>query len=71
MDGFQLRHIEEPHWGGSLLYNTTFPEIPDTYFINLGKMKGWVNPGATQLFWPWDSWIEIQHLNHKAIEVNP
>ena len=30
----------EPHRGGSLLYNTTFPEIPDTHFINLGRMKG-------------------------------
>ena len=47
----------EPLWGGSLLYNTKFPEIPDTHFIKLGRMKGWVSPGATQWFWPWDSWI--------------
>ena len=33
----------EPLWGGSLLYNTKFPEIPGTHFINLGKMKGWVD----------------------------
>ena len=46
----------EPLWGGSLLYNTKFPEIPGTHFINLGKMKGQVNLGATQLFWPWDYW---------------
>ena len=30
----------EPLTGGSLLYNTKFPEIPDTDFINLGRMKG-------------------------------
>ena len=47
----------EPFWGGSLLYNTKFPEIPGTHFINLGKMKGWVDLAATQCFWPWDSWI--------------
>ena len=45
----------EPLWGGSLLYNTKFPEIPGTHFINLGSMKGWVDetPG-----------LEIQHINH-------
>ena len=30
----------EPLSGGSLFYNTKFPEIPDTYFINLERMKG-------------------------------
>ena len=40
----------EPLWGGSLLYNTKFPEIQDIHFINLERMKGWVNLGATQ----WD-----------------
>ena len=30
----------EPLWGGSLLYKTIFPEIPDTHFIKLGRMKG-------------------------------
>ena len=47
----------EPLWGGCLLYNTKFPEIPGTHFINLGKMKGWVDLGATEWFWPRDSWI--------------
>ena len=27
-------------WGGSLLYDTKFPEIPGTHFINVGRMKG-------------------------------
>ena len=26
--------------GGSLLFITMFPEIPGTYFIDLGEMKG-------------------------------
>ena len=30
----------EPLRGGSLLFTTKFPEIPDTYFIDLGRMKG-------------------------------
>ena len=30
----------EPLRGGSLLFTTKFPEIPGTYFIDLGKMKG-------------------------------
>ena len=47
----------EQLWGGSLLYNTKFPEIPGTHFIKLGSMKGWVDLAATQWFWPWKSWI--------------
>ena len=38
----------EPLWGGSLLYNTKFPEIPGTHFINLRRMKDGVNLGATK-----------------------
>ena len=30
----------EPLRGGSLLFTTKFPEIPDTHFIDLGRMKG-------------------------------
>ena len=29
----------EPLSGGSLLYNTKFPEIPGTDSINLGRMR--------------------------------
>ena len=47
----------KPLSGGSLLYNTKFPEIPGTHSINLGRMKSWVDFGATQWFWSWDSWI--------------
>ena len=37
----------EPFRGGSLLFNTKFPEIPCTHFINLRRMKDWVDLGAT------------------------
>ena len=44
----------EPLRGGSLLFTTRFPEIPGTHFIDLGRMKGWVDLGATQQFWTRD-----------------
>ena len=40
---------------GSLLFTTNFPDIPGTHFIDLGKMKGWVDLGVTQWFWTRDS----------------
>ena len=47
----------QPLQGGNLLFTTKFPEIPGTHFINLGRMKGWVDLGATLWFRAWDSWI--------------
>ena len=29
----------KPLQGGSLLFTTKFPEIPDTHFIDLGRME--------------------------------
>ena len=46
----------EPLWGGSLLFTIRFPDIPGTHFIDLGRMKGWVNLGATQCFRTQDPW---------------
>ena len=34
------KHLLEPLRGGSLLFNTKFPEIPGTHFINLRRLKG-------------------------------
>ena len=31
-----------------------FTEIPGTHFVDLGRMKGWVNLGSTQWFWTGD-----------------
>ena len=46
-----------PLRGGSLLFTTKFLDIPGTHFIGLGRMKVWVNLGATQWFWTQDLWI--------------
>ena len=43
--------------GGSLLFTTKFPEIPGTHFIDLERMKVWVDLWATQWFWIRDPWI--------------
>ena len=47
----------EPLRGGSLLFTTKFPEISGTHFTDLGRMKGWVDLGATQRFWTQNPWI--------------
>ena len=47
----------EPLWGGSLLFTTKFPEIFGSHLIDLGRMKGWVDLGATQWFQTRDPWI--------------
>ena len=39
----------EPLRGGSLLFTTKFPEIFGTHFIDLGRVNGCVDLGATQL----------------------
>ena len=46
-----------PLQGGSLLFTTKFPDILGTQFIDLRRMKGWVNLGDTQWFWTRDPWI--------------
>ena len=45
---FNCLKTTEPLRGGSLPFTTKFPEIPNTHFINLGRMKGWVDLRATQ-----------------------
>ena len=47
----------EPLRGGSLLFTNKFPQISGTHFTDLGRMKGWVDLGATQRFWTQDPWI--------------
>ena len=46
-----------PLRGGNLLFTTKSPEISGTHFIDLWRMKGWVDLGATQWFWTQDPWI--------------
>ena len=40
----------EPVRGGNLIFTIKSPEIPGTHFIDLGRMKGLVDLGATQWF---------------------
>ena len=47
-NGAQLLKATEPLRGGSLRFITNFPEIPGTHMIDLEKMKGSVDLGATQ-----------------------
>ena len=37
----------EPLRGGSLLFTTKYPDIPGSHFIDLRRMKGCVDLGAT------------------------
>ena len=54
----------QPLRGGSLLFTTQFPEIPVTHFINLGRMKGWVELGAIPLHDP-TGYKQIKFYNQK------
>ena len=54
--------------GGILLFNTKFSEIPGTHFIDLGRMKDWVDLGVPQMFWTWVPWI-VQNKNQRSIIV--
>ena len=37
----------EPLRGASLLFTTKFPKIPGTHFMDLGRLNGRVDLGAT------------------------
>ena len=47
----------EPLRGDSLLFTTRSPGVSGTHLINPGRMKIWVDLGATQWFWNQDPWI--------------
>ena len=60
--------------GCSLLFTTKSPEIPGTLFINLGRVKGWVDLEATQWFWtrdPWNGNPAPESLGHCSILFIP
>ena len=48
----------QPLWGGSLLFTARFLETPGTHFIDLKRMKSWVDLTATQWNWTRDPWID-------------
>ena len=53
-----------PLRGGNLLFPTKFLEIPGTHFIDLGRMKGWVDTEPSNGFEQGTPGLEIQRLNH-------
>ena len=55
--GFNCLRATERLRRGSLLFTTKFPEITGTRFIDLGRMKGWVDFGVTKWFSKRDPWI--------------
>ena len=57
MDEVQLPQGYRAIQWGSLLFTTKFPEISGSHLIDLGRIKGWVDLGATQKFWTKDFWI--------------
>ena len=60
--GFKTASRLEPLWGGSLIFTTKFSEIPGTHFIDLRRMKGWVDLGATQWFWTQDPFVSADQV---------
>ena len=62
--GLNCLQAIEPLRRDSLLFITKSPEVPGTHLIDpgthlidLGRMKGWVDLGATQWFWTRKPWI--------------
>ena len=47
---FNYLKATEPLREDSLLFTTKSPEVPGTYFIDRGRVKGCVDLGATQCF---------------------
>ena len=50
--------------GGGLLSITKFPDVPGTYFTDLGRMKGWLTLEPLSGFEHGTPGLGIQHLNH-------
>ena len=53
-----VSRLQKPLRGNSLLLITRFPVLLGTHLVNLRRMKGWVELGATKQFWTWNTWIE-------------
>ena len=49
MAGIQLK-ATEPLQGDTLLFTTKSPGVPGDHLIDLGRMKGRIDLGATQWF---------------------
>ena len=49
--GVNCLKATKSRWWGSLLFTITFLEISGAHLIDLGRMRGWNELGATQWFW--------------------
>ena len=47
----------DPLQEDSLLFTTKFLDVSVTHFINLERMKGWIELVATQWLWTQDPWV--------------
>ena len=54
--GFNCLRAIEPLRGDSLLFTITFQEVSAAQFIDLGRMKGWVELEAIQWIWTRNPW---------------
>ena len=55
--GFNCLKATEPLQGDNLIYTIKSLGAPGTHQTDLGRIRGWVDLGATWSFWIWDSWI--------------
>lgn len=55
--GFHCLKVKKILRGDSLIFSTKSPEIPCTHLIDLWRIKGWADLGATQWFWTRDPCI--------------
>ena len=55
--GFICLKATKPLRRDFLLFTAKYPEGPATHLLDFGRMKGWVDLGATLWFWTWDLWI--------------
>ena len=63
---FNCLKAKEPLRANILLFTNWYPGDPGTHFIDLGRMKGWVDLGATLPFWTRNLWFgEYSALNNK------
>ena len=51
--GFNCLKATQSLQGDSLLFPTGSPGLPGTHLVDLRRIKGWVDLGATQQFWTW------------------
>ena len=58
MDEVQLSQGYRATQEDGLLFTTLSPAVPGTHLINIGKMKGRVDHGATQWFKTQNLWIK-------------